>query len=97
MRTLVTLEISGLIENYKESFDINMYKKKRTVYFSNLFGSDDPLLKEIVAHANKNKFYFPLVSHVLHFLGIPAIKRGAKRLEKRLRVKLKSNSRSTLN
>lgn len=97
MRTLATLEISGLLENYKESFDINMYKKKRTVYFSNLFGSDDPLLKEIVAHANKNKFYFPLASHVLHFLGIPAIKRGAKRLEKRLRVKLKSNSRSRQN
>jgi hypothetical protein len=51
LRTLLTLDIAGLINHYDNIFDIKIYRKKRINNMSRVLISKDPLLTEIVDFA----------------------------------------------
>ncbi|MEI6634314.1 MAG: hypothetical protein WCP22_10920 [Chlamydiota bacterium] len=56
MRTLLTLEIAGLLDRYSGVFDLRAYREGRDRYLEEVLRSDDPLLREIVAFAGARGF-----------------------------------------
>lgn len=70
-RTLLTLEIAGLLDRYTEVFDLDVYRQRREDYMGRVLASDDSLLREIVAFADERGFEFP-----------PRAKRRAYTIEK---------------
>ncbi len=64
MRTLLTLEIAGLLESYSASFDLDTYARRRNKYIREVLVSDEPLLREIVHFAKQRDFAFPLSSRL---------------------------------
>ena len=60
MRTLLTLEIAKLLQNYSASFDLDTYARRRNKYIREVLVSDEPLLREIVHFAKQRDFSFPL-------------------------------------
>jgi hypothetical protein len=75
LRTMATLEISGLQERYSAVFDLGKYKSQRIMYFAILLDSSDPLLREIVKFAKDRKYKFPILSYLVHYLHIYPINR----------------------
>jgi len=72
MRTLLTLDIAGLIDRYSASFNLDTYKHQWNKYIGSVLRSDDPLLREIVAFARDRHYPFPLPSRVYARLQYPA-------------------------
>lgn len=68
MRTLVTLDIAGFLDRYSSSFDLNTYKRKRSVYFGKVLKSNEPLLHEIAQFAKQRGFLFPRSSYLYAYL-----------------------------
>lgn len=64
-RTLLTLEIAGMLNRYSEVFDFDAYRRGRKLYLARVLASNDPLLKEIVEFAEAEGYEFP-TSSVLH-------------------------------
>ncbi|MFC4987854.1 hypothetical protein [Saliphagus infecundisoli] len=64
-RTLLTLEIAGLLDRYTEVFDLRAYRDGREQYMAEVLASDDPLLEEIVTFAEEQNFEFPARARVL--------------------------------
>ena len=60
MRTLLTLEIAGVVERYAAAFDLAVYRKGRDRYCGKVLRSTAPLNREIVAFAAQRGFRFPL-------------------------------------
>lgn len=65
MRTMLTLDIAGLLDNYHKVFDKSIYMKEKPKYIAKILFSSDPLLIEIVQFAKKNEFRFPAKSYIL--------------------------------
>ncbi|WP_427978835.1 hypothetical protein [Agarivorans sp.] len=53
LRTLLTLDLAGKLELYKERFDLAVYYQHKQHFIAKLLISDDPLLKEIVVWAKQ--------------------------------------------
>ncbi len=52
VRTMLTLDVLGILDKYKNSFDIEAYKKNRTWYYTRLYNRrDEILMKEILEYA----------------------------------------------
>lgn len=94
MRTLVTLDIAGLLDRYSDSFDIDAYKQKRGQFLVTLLRSHDPLLREIIDFAEERHYPIPLssclsarmpypTSLVKRFIGLPI--RVARKLKRVIR------------
>ncbi len=85
LRKLATLEIAGCLDRYSDSFNIYVYKSQRKAYFATLFGSHDPLLREIEELANERNYTFPISSRFLHYSRFFPImsfsKRGLRKLK----------------
>ncbi|WP_139173696.1 hypothetical protein [Natrialba sp. SSL1] len=64
-RTLLTLEIAGLLDRYDNIFDMDTYRDGREYYMAEVLASYDPLLEEIVSFAERENFRFPLRSKFL--------------------------------
>jgi hypothetical protein len=64
MRTLLTLDIAKLIDRYSTSFNLDVYKHRRSEYIGSVLRSDNPLLREIVAFAKDRHYPFPLSSYL---------------------------------
>jgi hypothetical protein len=64
IRTLITLDISGNLEKYSKSFDIELYKKNRLFSFAALLNSTNTFNKEIIDFANEKGFQFPKLSQL---------------------------------
>jgi hypothetical protein len=60
MRTLLTLDIAGLMDRYSASFNLDTYKHQWSKYIGSVLRSRDPLLREIVAFARDRHYPFPL-------------------------------------
>ena len=66
MRTLLTLEIAGAINHYRNTFDLEAYYKKRNNYIASRIISDKSTYsKEIRKFAKDKDFKFPLSSKLL--------------------------------
>lgn len=61
-RTLVTLEIIGELDKYKEVFDLEKYWRSRNRYIGKILSSKHPLSREIVQKAKELKYEFSLLS-----------------------------------
>lgn len=65
MRTLLTLEISGDIERYKDSFNLNTYRRLKSKYIADeVLKKSDPFVKEIKQFAKSKNFKFPVISSI---------------------------------
>ena len=64
-RTLLTLEIAGLLDRYNKVFDLETYRRGRKLYMSKVLSSDSPLLQEIVSFAEASEFDFPPTAKAL--------------------------------
>lgn len=62
LRTLLALDVLGVLDKYSGSFDIEDYKKNREWYITRLCAGrhDDDLLQEIYDYAKTNNFTIPL-------------------------------------
>jgi hypothetical protein len=79
-RTMLTLEIAGLLDHYADVFDMNSYRKVREKYIAEVLSSEDPLLREISAFIRTSGFKIPFMSRANRwlFLGVNKVKRVAK-------------------
>ncbi|WP_404362235.1 hypothetical protein [Marinobacter sp.] len=66
LRTLVTLEIAGLLDRYSKVFDLYTYGNNREQYMSKLLGSKDLMHIEVIEFADENGFLFPAISRFKH-------------------------------
>lgn len=53
LRTLLTLEIAGCLEQFSPVFDLDIYNEGRRAFIPEVLDSEDPLLREIVAFARE--------------------------------------------
>ncbi|GEA51312.1 hypothetical protein VIN01S_21160 [Vibrio inusitatus NBRC 102082] len=92
LRTLVTLEIYGVIDHYSKVFDICAYKKNRTKYLMLLLGKRDPMSLEILKLANKEGFKFPVLSSAGYYVGISYFYSMVKLLRKYFKEKKRAKN-----
>ena len=59
MRTLLTLEIAGILDRYADSFDLREYEQQREQYIKHLRQSIRPNDQELVQEATKRGFRIP--------------------------------------
>jgi hypothetical protein len=89
MRTLLTLDIAGLLERYSASFDLDAYAHQRSKYISEVLLSNEPLMREIVSFAKQRDFALPLSSRlharITSMAGPPV--RAARKLKNALQGK----------
>jgi len=64
-RTILTLEIAGLLDRYSNVFDFDAYQKVRNLYIAEVLQSHDPLLSEICEFMKGNDFRIPISSRLL--------------------------------
>lgn len=65
LRTLLTLEIGGLIDHYENAFDLYAYQKARNLYIAtHILSRKTPLEEEIISFSKDKNFRFPLSSFV---------------------------------
>lgn len=60
LRTMLSLEVLGKLEKYEKSFDLNRYRRFRTLYLALATKSDDPLIREIREGIEARGFPLPL-------------------------------------
>jgi hypothetical protein len=60
LRTLLTLEIAGLIDQYDRAFDLAAYALQRDRYIIKVLRCHDPLLQELVSFAREHGLACPL-------------------------------------
>jgi hypothetical protein len=72
MRTLLTLDIAGLLDCYSASFDLDAYERRRCEYIASVLRSHDPLLREIVEFARERRYLFPISSRLRSWMDYPA-------------------------
>lgn len=95
LRTLVTLEIYGALIKYSKVFDINAYRKKRTIYLMLLLGKRDPMSLEILELAKTNNFSFPVISLSGYYLGISHLLAFIKQLRTNSKNRKRSRRSNT--
>ena len=78
LRTLVTLEIAGRLEQYSESFDLSVYRTHRERYMAELLGSRKLLSREVAQFAKARGYRFPLLSYLVKALRISGLYATAK-------------------
>ncbi|MCK5450910.1 MAG: hypothetical protein KAI70_04005, partial [Candidatus Omnitrophica bacterium] len=71
MRTLLVLDIAGLLDRYSTSFDLNTYAKHKNWFIGRKMGSHDPLPSEIFQFAKRCNYSFSFLSHLYAMLAIP--------------------------
>ena len=65
MRTLLTLDITGHIEKYSKVFDLDLYRKNKTLLIARALASRNEFCRQITAYASNTGYSFPLVSYLL--------------------------------
>ena len=63
LRTLLTLDVAGLIERYMAVFDLDLYKQRRAKHIGYVRSSDNPLNREIVRFASERGYSYPVSSY----------------------------------
>lgn len=64
-RTILTLEILGLLHRYEDLFDMKKYKEMRRGYIESLIYEKDPFANEILTLSAEYKYPISLVSRIL--------------------------------
>ena len=69
MRTLLTIDILGLLDKYQEIFDVNAYYHYKTRFIGKVLGqkSQKAYYQEIYDLMKKNKYPIPFMSKMIAF------------------------------
>ncbi len=99
MRTLLSLDICGVVERYSASFNLDVYKQRKSKYIGQVLMSRYPLLRELVQFATARGYSFPFLSHLYARINYPVsqIKRIAKiliRAARRWRTSIQNQLRT---
>lgn len=70
MRTLLRLEIAGLLDKYDRMFDLELYRSHRIRFIATLIKENKPLTNEILSFARQQNFSLPFSSRVLAHTGL---------------------------
>lgn len=65
LRTMLTLDIAGLLPTYAAVFDLAAYARRRDRFLREVLVSDEPLYREIVQFARERGYAFPLSTRLL--------------------------------
>lgn len=70
IRTMLTLDIIGRLEQYRKSFDVDHYRRNQNWYYTNLFyrKNNDAFTKEVYEYAIAHGKKFPLSCRVRGFV-----------------------------
>jgi hypothetical protein len=79
MRTMLTLDIAGLLNRYSASFDLEAFKRNKDKYIGGILNSPDPLLREIIQFAYERQYVIPLRSRGFGYFNL--IKRLARKFK----------------
>lgn len=60
VRTILTLDIAGVLDRYEQVFDLEAYRENRNLYIARKLLSDDPLDREVVSFAREENFTIPI-------------------------------------
>jgi len=80
LRTLATLEIAGLLERYAGAFNLDAYRRHRSMFFAELIGNCDPFHKEIIQFSRQRDYPYPVASRLLHALRIHSLTSFTERI-----------------
>ena len=64
LRTLLTLDIAGLLDRYSGVFDLAAYRRRRSYFIGTVLRSREPLLIEIAKFAKQRQFAVPTSSRL---------------------------------
>lgn len=64
MKTMLTLEIAGLLGRYEESFDLAEYRSGRDRYVESILPETNDLIREIFTYANTKGFRFSKKTYI---------------------------------
>jgi len=80
IRTMLTLDIAGILDRYSNVFDISIYKKEKTKYIGRILFSDDPLEKEIFQFSKEQDYKLPNKSYAsgIYYVVLKKIKNMEK-------------------
>lgn len=67
MRTILTLEIIGRMDNFSKIFNYDEYFKNRDYFIASCLISKDPLIKEILDYAKSKNYKFPKKSYLIKY------------------------------
>jgi hypothetical protein len=100
LRTLLTFEIAGVLDQYAPSFDLTEYARQRDQYIRSALRSEEPYLAEVVAFAKERDFDFGYrlraearILKTLDQLGLTKTTNRAKRLIRRAIRRTRTASR----
>ena len=79
-RTLLTLEIAGLVDRYEKVFDLDAYRRVREFYIAEVLRSSDPLLREIALFAKEQRFQIPDSSRSFAYTLLNVVTKQARRM-----------------
>lgn len=86
LRTLLTLDVGGVLDRYAAVFDLAAYRRRRNAYIGKVWSSRDPLHREIVQLARQRNYRVPASSQIYRWLWLPlnrlnerALRRGHDR------------------
>jgi hypothetical protein len=98
LRTLLTLEIGGVLHLYRHSFDLSLYSAHRERYMATVLTSKDVLLREIVTFAKKRGFSWPTSARLLMPLAVlaPTTERVAQGVWRKLPENIRARGRPHL-
>ena len=71
MRTLLTLDIAGLLEKYADSFDLARYRSQRDRYVEAILPRTDDLIREIFDYADNAGVRFSKKTYIRAWLKNP--------------------------
>lgn len=59
LRTLLTMEIAGVLDRYSSVFDLDIYRQHRDLYIGKLLQNEHPFAQEIIHFAKEKNFPLP--------------------------------------
>lgn len=63
-RTMLTLDLAGRLDLYREAFDLDEYRRGRDWYIGHVLSANDPLSREIAELIGKTGFKVPLPAQI---------------------------------
>jgi hypothetical protein len=67
LRTMLTLDIAGRLDLYRDAFDLDEYRRCRDWYIGHVLAADDPFSREIAEFMRDQDFKIPLASRTHQF------------------------------
>lgn len=89
MRTMFTLDLVGMLDQYSQSFDLELYRTMKEKYIGGILRSPDPLLREIIQYARSNNYSFSKKSQLVSL--VQQIKRDARKTKNVLNFNLRDH------